>query len=46
MTQPLSPYIQTTSKKMAIQKDNDVFFDFSLTVKAVPHGCVSRTDQP
>ena len=23
-----------------------VFFDFSLTVKAVPHECVFRTSQP
>ena len=23
-----------------------VFFDFSLTVKAVPHECVIRTNQP
>ena len=23
-----------------------VFFDFSLTVKAAPHECVSRTGQP
>ena len=23
-----------------------VFFDFSLTVKAVPHECVIRTGQP
>ena len=29
------------------QAKNDlVFFDFSLTVKAAPHECVIRTSQP
>ena len=26
--------------------NSDIFFDFSLTVKAAPHECVIRTGQP
>ena len=43
----LMPKLQNTDHRTAIRAlYNDVFFEFSLSVKAAPHECVIRTGQP